>query len=217
MTERDMDDLSRLLREEYNPPPPTPRDEMWAVIQAGMEKEGPPPRALDDVRRAGMRVPAWRQLGWAAAAVAVLGLGIGLGRMTAPTEAPMAAAPVPAEASLVRLAAVEHLGRSESLLRMVRADGLEGRMDPAMGAWSRSLLTQTRLLLDSSSAEDPALRELLEDLELVLVQIAAVSEVGGDEDRVRSELSLALNGLEQRDVLPRIQAVMPNGSRMAGI
>lgn len=211
-----MDELSRLLREEYHPPPPTPRDEMWAVIQAGLEREGPPPRALDDVRRERALRPAWRQLGWAAAAVAVLGLGIGLGRMTAPHTEPVAVTPVPAEASLVRLAAVEHLGRSESLLRMVRADGAQGRLDPALGVWSRSLLTQTRLLLDSSGAQDPAMRELLEDLELVLVQIAAVSEAG-DQDRVRSELSLALSGLEQRDVLPRIQAVVPQGSGLAGI
>jgi hypothetical protein len=38
--------------------------------------------------------------------------------------------------------------------------------------WARDLLTTTRLLLDSPAGADPARRELLETLELVLVQIA---------------------------------------------
>ena len=32
MKEEDMDELTRLLREEYNAPPPAPREEMWATI-----------------------------------------------------------------------------------------------------------------------------------------------------------------------------------------
>lgn len=215
MSDREMDDLTRLLREEYNPPPPAPREEMWAVIQAGLRSQGAPPVSLEDARL--RRTPRpWRQLGWAAAAV--LGLGVSIGRVTAPTGPTVAEAPVEggAAATLMRLAAAEHLGRTEDLLRMVRSDGREGRLDPALGVWARGLLTQTRLLLDSTEGGDPTMRELLEDLELVLVQVAAVAHGGEDGERTRSELSLALEGIEQREVLPRIEAVLPTVTPLAG-
>lgn len=223
-----MDGLGRVLRDTYNPPPPAvPREEMWAAIQARLEPRGADGAEVSDLgaarrRRAAGRWarPAW---GWAAAAAAVLVLGVGLGRLTAPGGTPVAsdagrgAAGEGADAGLLRVAAVEHLGRSETLLRMVRADGAAGRMDPAMGAWAEGLLAQTRLLLDVTTEEDLSMRELLEDLELVLVQIVGVSGAGGeDQARARSELSLALEGLERREVLPRIQAVVPSGPGLAG-
>lgn len=220
MNERDRDELSELLREEYNAPPPTPRDEMWAAIEAGLEPRTTGVRSLDSApsrRWAALRRP----LAWSAAAAAVLVVGVGIGRLTAPAPAPVAEAPAfmpnGVDATVLRVAAVEHLGRSETLLRMVRADGRSGRMDPALGTWARGLLTQTRLLLDSSEDQDPAMRELLEDLELVLVQIVGVSQASGeDESQVREELILALAGLEQSEVLPRIEAVVPSGSALAG-
>ncbi len=99
----------------------------------------------------------------------------------------------------------------------MRADARDGRVDPAMGEWARVLLSQTRLLLDSPNTTDPAMRDLLGDLELVLVQVVRVTEVEGvDQGRARSEMNLALQGLEERDVLPRIQAVVPAGPGLAG-
>lgn len=221
-----MDGLGLVLRDTYNPPPTTPRDEMWEAIEARLH-----PRETEVVDLAGERRrrdaagPAWRARrawSWAAAAAAVLVVGVGIGRLTAPGVAPMAfdeGAMVPegADTGLLRVAAMEHLGRSETLLRMVRADGVGGQLDPAVGAWAKGLLSQTRLLLDVAAGEDPAMRELLEDLELVLVQIVGVTGAEGeDPGRARSELSLALEGLEQRDVLSRIQAVVPQGPGMAG-
>lgn len=221
-----LDGLGPVLRDSYNPPPPTPRDEMWEAIQARMH-----PRETGVVEMAGERLkrqaaesarrvrPAWW---WAAAAAAVLALGVGIGRLTAPGAAPMAfdEGPVHAEgadAGLLRVAAVEHLSRSETLLRMVRADGAAGWVDPAVGAWAQGLLSQTRLLLDVAAGEDPAMQELLEDLELVLVQIVGMTGAEAENpDRARSELSLALEGLERRDVLSRIQALVPQGPGMAG-
>jgi hypothetical protein len=220
MNERDRDGLGDLLREEYNAPPPTPRDEMWMAIEAGLGTGSGDVRSLDSApsrRWTALR----RSLAWSAAAAAVLVVGVGIGRLTAPVPTPVDEAPpagtAGADASILRVAAVEHLGRSETLLRMVRADGRGGRVDPAVGAWARGLLTQTRLLMDSSEDQDPAMQELLEDLELVLVQIVGVSKVAGeDESRVREELTLALQGMEQREVLSRIQAVVPSGSGLAG-
>ncbi|HSW31518.1 MAG TPA: hypothetical protein VLH75_18675 [Longimicrobiales bacterium] len=220
MSEERTDELTRLLREEYNAPPEAPRDEMWSAIQARLEARESGVVSLDQARSrraARLRAP----LAWAAAAAAVLVLGVGIGRMTAPTAPPVAEAPAGAtggaDPGILRLAAVEHLGRTEALLRMVRADGASGWVDPAVGTWARSLLTETRLLMDARQEQDPAMEELLEDLELVLVQIVGVTEAaGGDQGRAREELILTLDGMERREVLSRIQAVVPPGAGLAG-
>ncbi|HKJ01347.1 MAG TPA: hypothetical protein VJ997_02800 [Longimicrobiales bacterium] len=217
MEDQRMDELTHLLREEYNPPPPTPRAEMWEAIQARLNDPGASVVSLDAVRA---RRTVWvrRSMAWGAAAAAVLVVGFGLGRFTAPTsvaEAPGASqAPDP---QVLRLAATDHLERTEALLRMVRADGRTGQLDPAVGSWAESLLTQTRLLLDSTENDDPAMRALLEDLELVLVQIVGVADTrGADGAQAREELTLALKGIEENHVLSRIQAVSPAGSPLAG-
>jgi hypothetical protein len=112
--------------------------------------------------------------------------------------------------SLSSIAAFQHLSRSESLLSLVSADAKQGRVDRDVGNWGRDLLLETRLLLDSRSVTDPAVRELLEDLELILAQVAVLSGGGvGGEARAREELHLVAEGLEDRDVLSRIQAVIP--------
>ena len=50
MEEERMDELTRLLREEYNAPPPTPRAEMWDNIQAGLKERGAAGVSLDAAR-----------------------------------------------------------------------------------------------------------------------------------------------------------------------
>jgi hypothetical protein len=218
----------------YNTPPETPREEMWDAIVARIRAEGAPVAddqvSLDISRdisrqesRARRRWPAAR--GWAAAA-AVLAVGIALGRATAPaptatTETADATGPVedaPVGDTGVRptptaldFAAFQHLGRSESLLTMVRADAREGRIDPAVAPWARNLLMETRLLLDARRGGDPTLDGLLAELELVLSQIVGVTETGGDEGRMRTELDLTVGGMDQREVLTRIRAVIPPG------
>lgn len=216
--ERDegMDQLREALREGYNAPPPTPRDEMWTAISAGLGSRDEQVVSLEAARR---RRALWqRPLGWAAAAAAVLVVGIGIGRMTAPSAPEMASEEsAQPDDAVLRMAALDHLGQTESLLTLVRADGRQGQLEPGTGTWARALLTQTRLLLDSRENDDPAMRDLLEDLELVLVQIVGVSEAqASDGARARSELNLALQGLEERDVLPRIQAVVPPGAGLSG-
>lgn len=211
-----MDALIEALREGYNTPPETPRDEMWQVVRAGLA--GATGAEVVDLearrrRRFGPRVVA----GWAAAAAALVVLGVGIGRMTAPDGEPAAVAHeiAPADGVVMRAAALEHLGATESLLRWVRAEGRAGRLDPEVGAWARGLLTQTRLFLDAGVTTDPAIVELMEDLELVLAQIVGVTEGTMDDGvRRRTELDLALRGLEDREVLTRIQAM--SGSGLAG-
>jgi hypothetical protein len=225
----EMDAILEQVKSAYNPPPETPREEMWAVIQGALEPRtrsdqaaepdpGGDTRVLSFEAERARRRPAFhRTAGWAVAAAALLVLGVGIGRMSAPTpagEPGMAETPDP---TAMRLAAAEHLGQTESLLTLVKLDARTGHLDPQVGPWARTLLAQTRLLLDASGDRDPAMRQLLEDLELVLVQIVGVGDAGPhNAARARSELNLAVQGLDDRDVLPRIQALVPPGSGLSG-
>ena len=233
MHDDEMKELLTGLRSDYNAPPETPREEMWVAIQArlgqGVTSAGPDGGgvqiqvlSLEEARRS--RMGRFRRpMGWAAAAAAILVLGLGIGRITAPGAGPAVdvALDVPVDAGqssgVLRAAAVEHLVRTESLLTLVRADAKAGRVEPSMGSWARGLLSQTRMLMDAQGNADPAMSQLLGDLELVLVQlVGAANADGSDQAKVRSELNLALNGIEESEVLPRIQAVVPAGPRFVG-
>jgi len=222
-----MDGTWARLRATYNVPPETPREQMWAAIATGLDRTPSATEVdLSEARRRRVaileeRAGSHRVMGWAVAAAAVLVLGIGIGRMTAPLPMESAAPAVIATDGArpdgaMSVAAAEHLGESESLLTMVRADARSGRVDPATAEWANGLLAQTRMLLDARAGRSPAVDDLLLDLELVLVQIAGVAETGSlDEARTRTELALALRSLDEGEVLSRIRAVLPPG--LAGI
>jgi hypothetical protein len=117
----------------------------------------------------------------------------------------------PAAGNLYRLAAVQTLSQAEALLTAYRASGVAER-DPAgarqLGRWGRDVLSSTRLLLDSPAGDDPAMRPLLNDLELVLVQIIRLSGTPLDA----SERALIDRSLRERDLLPRIHTAVPAGT-----
>lgn len=111
---------------------------------------------------------------------------------------------------LFRLAAVQTLSQAEALLTAYRASGIAER-DPAaarqLAVWGRDVLSSTRLLLDSPAGDDPSMRQLLQDLELVLVQIIRLSGAPLEE----SERTLIDRALRERDLLPRIRTMVPAG------
>jgi hypothetical protein len=194
------DRFERLLRDaapDYHRPPDTPRDELWARIAAARE-----------ARRRRLAVRPW--LRWGLGIAAVLALGIGIGRWTARVRPDATVALPPAardEATLAyRVAATQYLSRAEALLTGFRAEARAGAPDAQFGAQARDLLTTTRLMLDSPAAQDPRLRSLLDDLELVLAQIAQLP-LGGDAEGVQ----LINQGLEQRSVLLRLRTAIPAG------
>lgn len=227
MSEERMESMLDRVRETYHVPGEPPREAIWSAVEAriadapagGRGSSGADVVELATVRarRIGARdSDRDRSLGWAVAAAAVLVLGIGIGRMTAPAPPVAGVAPgtgSDASHASISLAARDHLGRTESLLTMVRADARAGRVDPATAQWASGLLSETRILLDADGvAEDPSVQQLLLDLELVLIQVVGVAETGSvDEARARTELELALRTLENGEVLPRIQAVLPVG------
>ncbi len=220
MSEDRRDDWVDLLRDGYHRPGETPRQEMWARIEAHLSPRDAKVISLDDRRHPHPRTTG-RVLPWAAAAAALIVLGVGIGRVTAPRAPESAAVPSgtsPGTSAIpLRVATIRHLGRTEGLLAMVQVDGRSGRVDPQVGTWARALLGETRLLLDRTAPTDPGMTTLLEDLELVLIQIVGASELGAaDAERAAAELSLTLEAIQQREVVPRIQALMPAGPSYAG-
>lgn len=200
----DRDDLLdarlRELARDYHEPPPPPREAMWAAIAA---------------RRAAPRVFVRRRpWTWGLAAAAVLVVGIGLGRWSArggptPDGPAVTDAPAPADAPL-RVAATQYLTRTEALLTGVRSGSMP--VDAQFLASARELLSMTRLLLDSPLGQDAQLHGLLEDLELVLAQVAQLEPAaGGTQD-----LDLITDGLNQRGVLPRLRSAIPAGPAALG-
>jgi len=200
MDEREdkIDEQLRQAAQDYHRPPATPRDEMWAAIVR---------------RRAEPKViPLRPWLRWGLGIAAVLALGIGIGRWSIPVADP-APRTVAVGGDTARqpsvayqVAATQYLSRTEALLTGFRADG----MDPQLVTSARELLETTRLMLDSPAAEDPRLRALLEDLELVLAQIAQLPQGRGAE-----EMNLITQGLEQRGVMPRLRTAIPAGQAAA--
>ncbi|HET9333835.1 MAG TPA: hypothetical protein VFQ21_09660 [Gemmatimonadota bacterium] len=133
-------------------------------------------------------------------------------RQAAPAPAPRAEEPAvqaPAVADpeqLYRLASQQMLGQAEALLVQYQTDRAADRMDPAIARWARDVLTSTRLLLDSPAADDPGMRDLLEDLELVLTQIVQRT---GETDLLDDEM--IDRTIEDRDLMPRLRGAIPVG------
>jgi hypothetical protein len=104
-----------------------------------------------------------------------------------------------------QLATGEHLAMTEALLVTLRADMKAGRRDTTVASWATNLLGTTRMLLDSPASKDAQMKKLLEDLELVLAQIARLPAASGDS----TDLELIDRAVKQRQVLTRLRAIAP--------
>jgi len=197
-------ELREAARGYHEPPGEPPRERMWQQIVAR--------RAADRLRR--QRGARRWQVAWAAGIAAVLAIGIGIGRLTVRRPGPGAAAPATSVASaprkedrtVYRVAAAEHLAQAEAFLTLFRASVHRDAQEQLASSTARQLLATNRLLLDSPASGDPRLRLLLQDLELVLAQIAQLNPARGDED-----LQLIREGLDD-GVLVRLRAAVPAGT-----
>jgi hypothetical protein len=205
MSDDRLDERIHETAREYNPPPETPREEMWArIAEARRARAAAPAAPRQETRVLPLRRRQWA--GLAAAAAAILAVGVGIGRRTVVPEAPIAAVQS-TNAAAYRLATQEHLGQSEAFLTLFRASFADLGDYRLASASARQLLGTNRLLLDSPAAVDPRTRLLLEDLELVLAEIAQLSPSSRSED-----LDLIRDGIEQGDVMPRLRTAVPAGS-----
>ena len=197
MNEDRLNELLDDARRTWPLPPEPDYEAMWGRI----ERE-----AFAGVRNTA-RTPSWRifSIGIAAA----LMMGIGLGRFSAQDDpAPTAAVAVatdtatPASKAYDK-AASELLGRTVVLLTSLPAEARSVGAGERFAHSATELLTNTRLLLDSPAASDVRFKDLLEDLELVLAQIAMLQT-----GRTREEIALITDALEERDVVPRIRSAV---------
>jgi len=172
----------------YHSPRPTPHDEMWQRIEA---------------RRRNKRVIELRPwLRWAVAAAAVLVLGIGIGRWSTHQVSASAAGSTAAAGPRV----ANEIDSLASVAYQVRADANRSANTARLARQARDLLTTTQLMLDSPAADNPRLRSLLEDLELVLMQISLLNPVQDGHDR-----DLITQGMNQSNVLPKLRSAIPAG------
>jgi hypothetical protein len=188
---------------EYHRPPEPPREAIWRAIQA------------DRLAERATRPAPRRWVPWAAAAAALLAVGVGIGRLTHPgpvpdggtaTWGPSTAAPRVNETAY-RMATVEHLGQSEAFLTLFRASVRAGGQERLASVTARQLLATNRLLLDSPAAQNRRTRLLLEDLELVLAEIAQLAADPRPDDR-----QLIREGLDRGGVLSRLRTEVPAGT-----
>jgi hypothetical protein len=214
MSEDEMDDQTREALRGYRVPPAPPLDEMWEAIES--RHFGAPVVSLadrDSARgRAGRRwrfgAPSWGVLVAAVAASLILGVGVGrMSRGVAPVVVGATEGTYDywtANAEPYREATTEYLGQTVALLASLPAAARDGQPDARFVTQAGDLLSTTRLLLDSpAAASDPRLKNLLEDLELVLAQLSRLpSEHGGPE------LNLIAEALVQRDVVPRLRSAV---------
>ena len=200
-------DLLREAARDYHRPPETPREELWARIETERRRRRAAPRVV--VLRT-----AWR---WGLGLAAVLLLGIAIGRWFRPAQQAAAPALAPGAARgargdlAYRIAAAQYLTRTETLLTGFRADARAGQLDAQFVSQARELLSSTRLLLDSPAGRDARLKSLLEDLELVLAQIALLPAV-----RDSADVELITQGMDQSSVLTRLRTANPAGPGPTG-
>jgi len=197
MTDDRFEERLREAAQDYHRPPATPREELWRRVAAA--------RAARQRRVIVLR-PALR---WAAGIAAVLALGVAIGRWSAtgsPTSSGVPGTGERTSAFVYQLAAAQYLTRTEALLTGFRAETRAGVPTAQFSVQARDLLCTTRLMLDSPAARDVRLKSLLEDLELVLAQIAQLPSSGD-----RADVQLINQGLEQRSVLLRLRTAGPAG------
>ncbi|MEO7042876.1 MAG: hypothetical protein ABI035_11490 [Gemmatimonadaceae bacterium] len=112
-----------------------------------------------------------------------------------------------ARSTAYSLATVRHFTAVEALLTSYQTTQHDATNDAQLAAWARSLLTQTRLLIDSPAATDPARKKLLQDLELILVQMTQLSPANTPIDRE------SLDGSMQHSaVINRLRTAVPAGA-----
>ncbi len=211
MLDDPFDDQLRDAARDYNSPPETPRAEMWEKIvaaRAGRQAEGKEAVPFRPDRRF-----TFRRFRLPIGIAALLALGIGLGRLSAPGPQPVASPAIAREVvprggdMAYQVVTTEHLGQSEAFLTLFRASVRRGGNEQIASATARQLLATNRLLLDSPAADDDRTRVLLQDLELVLAQIAQLSPRPSSPD-----LDLINEGLEEGGVMSRLRTAVPSGA-----
>lgn len=206
-----MDGLIRQAAQDYREPPAADLDAIWGRVESA-HFDSTPTRVtpLTAARSAN------RWLRPLMGIAATLAIGVGIGRMTMPpvpqpepqrttsVESPSVSTPLRPASDLsepLQRVTYAYVARTTLLLDSLAASKTL-RGDARLAADASQLLSTTRLLLDSPAATDPRMRALLEDLELVLAQVASLRTAPRAED-----LTFIADAMTERDVVPRLRTV----------
>ena len=198
MKDEQFEALMRDAAQTFRQPPEPDLDEIWH----GVERELKEPRQK---RTLGLGT-------WVLGLAATLVIGIALGRASAKRSdvAPVAKTTVASASPDAGLSAPydietsRYLEQTAALLIALPSEVRAGRADDQFVSRATELLTRTRLLMDSPAANDVQMRNVLEDLELVLAQIVRLQ----NNQSSRTELDLINRALEQRAVIPRLRTAV---------
>ena len=201
MTDERLQQLMTEAAPSYRVPQEPPLDAMWGRIEAEHFDAALVRRVLP-IR--------WRRWSRAISGIAAtLLVGFGLGRFTAPDAEPLPGVLVSGGTAAAPSTVAEPLQRTTSrylddaALLLASLNDNSAPMDARFATHAAQLLTMTRLLLDSqAAAADPNLRDLLEDLELVLAQVIRLNAPGRAE-----ELTFITAALNERDMVERLRSV----------
>jgi hypothetical protein len=213
MTEKQFEEFLKETVADYNRPPEVPQEAMWARIEESR-------RASRTTGKVVFLASPWLRWGVGLAATLALGIGIGMNlARSVPGDQTVAAIdpdPVTESAAgdggIYQLVALGHLSRTEAFLSMFRTDVRAGKTDYQVANPARELLSTTRLLQGSQTIRDQRLRELLDELELVLVQIAQLRP-----DLDGEEAELVTQAIDQRSVLLRLRAAADAAPELRGV
>lgn len=204
MDEQELEQQLRQLGTDWRVPHNPPLDAMWRDIEA---RSFPVPAAHRPV--------PWGRRLLPLAATLVLGFGLGQlspgligGDPVIPADGRSAAladagAVVPASDVLFVGVATDYLERVTALLVSLAEANRRGVPLDYSSSQARDLLATTRLLMDSPQSQSAALRELLDDLELVLAQIVRLPGRAAPPD-----VYLIDQAIDQREVLPRLRGLL---------
>jgi hypothetical protein len=105
-----------------------------------------------------------------------------------------------------RLVVLQHLAGSEAMITAFRSSAKRGEVDAQIASWSRELLSTTRMLEASPVTQDPTMKRLLEDLDLVIVQIARYTTRGTNNP---DDLDLIEQSINKRSVITKLRGSLP--------
>ncbi len=118
------------------------------------------------------------------------------------------------EANLAyHLVVMQHLAGSEAMITAFRTNAKRGETDAQLARWSRDLLSTTRLLESSQASEDPVMKRLLGDLDLVISQIVQYTTRGVANS---DELDLIEQTINKRGVMTKLRSTNPGRGVAAG-
>ena len=111
------------------------------------------------------------------------------------------------------LVLLRHLAGSEAMITAFRSSAQRGEVDGQIAGWSRELLNTTRTLESTQAVDDPVMKRLLEDLDLVITEIVHYTSHGGVN---AEDLDIIEQSINSRGVIAKLRNTLPGRTFPAG-